>query len=409
MRRLTSPAVPFFVSVVSHSGFQKGVTVRVIGIGAATLLWCFLATPVQGEDRPPESSAAADTGAATSLLTAAEWKRLDDAVDRGLEFLSRSQRRDGSFETLGTGQPGVTSLCVMAFLSRGHLPDQGPYGKRLGRAVDFVLATQQKSGVFSYIAHNTSPEAGHAALYNHAMTGLMLSEVYGMTESDRQDQIRTALTKAIAFARMTQRIPKHDRRDTGGWRYLSPRNRNYSDMSVTSWFLMFYRSARNAEFDVPQQYVDDAMSYVRRCFYRRKRAFVYRINSANTSRSLRRGVVGSGIVALSLAGEHQTKTAQLAGDWILDADFKQYNRTPHKKDRYHYSAFYCSQAMFHLGGEYWTKFYPELMDVLITNQRANGSWDAEALHDTMYGNVYTSALTVLALTPPYQLLPIYQR
>jgi hypothetical protein len=409
MRKSSSLAIPLFGSVTSPRGFLKTVTARIFGMSVVALLGCLLGTPVYGEDRPQESSAAADTGASTSLLTPGEWKRLDNSVDRGLEFLSRSQRRDGSFETLATGQPGVTSLCVMAFLSRGHLPDEGPYGKRLGRAVDFVLATQQQSGAFSYVAPNTSNEAGHAALYNHAMTGLMLSEIYGMTDSDRQNQIRKALMNAIAFARKTQRIPKPDPRDKGGWRYVNPKNRNFSDMSVTSWFLMFYRSARNAEFDVPKQYVDDAMAYVRRCFFVRKRAFVYRINSADGPRSLRRGIVGSGIVSLSLAGEHKTKMAQLAGDWILDADFKQYNRTLHKKDRYHYSAFYCSQAMFHLGGEYWTKFYPGLMHTLVTNQRADGSWDAEALHDTMYGNVYTSALTVLALTPPYQLLPIYQK
>jgi len=29
--------------------------------------------------------------------------------------------------------------------------------------------------------------------------------------------------------------------------------------------------------------------------------------------------------------------------------------------------------------------------------------------NTNYGNVYSSAITVLTLTPPYQLLPIYQR
>ena len=42
-------------------------------------------------------------------------------------------------------------------------------------------------------------------------------------------------------------------------------------------------------------------------------------------------------------------------------------------------------------------------------QRDDGSWEPELMSDTQYGNVYTSALTVLALTPAYQLLPIYQR
>jgi len=34
---------------------------------------------------------------------------------------------------------------------------------------------------------------------------------------------------------------------------------------------------------------------------------------------------------------------------------------------------------------------------------------AGAGSEAMFGNVYSSALAILSLTPPYQLLPIYQR
>ena len=95
--------------------------------------------------------------------------------------------------------------------------------------------------------------------------------------------------------------------------------------------------------------------------------------------------------------------------WILKHPFTHYNRRRQSDDRYHYSAYYCSQAMFQLGGKYWEQFYPDLQKVLLTNQQRDGSWDREAVHDGQFGNVYTTALTVLALTPPYQLLPIYQR
>jgi len=67
------------------------------------------------------------------------------------------------------------------------------------------------------------------------------------------------------------------------------------------------------------------------------------------------------------------------------------------------------EAMQQLGGEHWETFYPRLINTLIANQREDGSWEPEGTRDTAFGNVYTSALTVLALTPPYQILPIYQR
>ena len=38
-----------------------------------------------------------------------------------------------------------------------------------------------------------------------------------------------------------------------------------------------------------------------------------------------------------------------------------------------------------------------------------GSWQAEAGEDARYGNTYTTAPMVLALTTPDQLLPIYPR
>ena len=66
--------------------------------------------------------------------------------------------------------------------------------------------------------------------------------------------------------------------------------------------------------------------------------------------------------------------------------------------------------MFQLGGDFWRKFFPRLLTVLAEAQHADGSWDIESLDaEANFGNIYTTALCVLSLTPPYQILPIYQR
>src|SRR2546422_9813151 len=54
-----------------------------------------------------------------AVLTPEKWKQVENAVDRGLTYLISRQEPDGSFATIPSGQPGVTSLCVMPFLSRG--------------------------------------------------------------------------------------------------------------------------------------------------------------------------------------------------------------------------------------------------------------------------------------------------
>ena len=187
------------------------------------------------------------------VLTAEEWQALDTAVDRGLEFLSRTQQPDGSFAAPERGQPGITSLCVMAFLSRGHVPDRGPYGDQLARAIDYVLGTQQPSGLLFDQPINPAWHFGstnHTAIYNHAIAGLMLGEVYGMTHEAQRVRISAAITSAVRFTRERQLQPKRDQIDHGGWRYLGSLSslKSDADLSITTWQLMFLRSARNGEF-----------------------------------------------------------------------------------------------------------------------------------------------------------------
>jgi hypothetical protein len=79
-------------------------------------------------------------------------------------------------------------------------------------------------------------------------------------------------------------------------------------------------------------------------------------------------------------------------------------------DRYFYSAYYCSQAAMQLGGRYWEGIFPPLMKSLLNAQSPDGSWPVELKSgDAIFSNVYTTSLAVLALTPPYQLLPVYQK
>jgi hypothetical protein len=102
--------------------------------------------------------------------------------------------------------------------------------------------------------------------------------------------------------------------------------------------------------------------------------------------------------------------ARRAGDFILTQSFDVYNLGDRSIGPYHYGAYYCSQAMFQLGGKYWRQFFPRLMTKLVDNQNPDGSWQHEnEFNGNTFGQTYTTAISVLALTPPYQLLPIYQR
>ena len=82
----------------------------------------------------------------SSALPPGEWSRVETSVDKALQWLASRQADDGSFPSDDIAQPAVTSMAVMAFLSRGHTPGQGPYGSHLSRGIDFVLSTQRRPG-----------------------------------------------------------------------------------------------------------------------------------------------------------------------------------------------------------------------------------------------------------------------
>jgi len=351
-----------------------------------------------------------------AVLPPAKWQQVENSVDHGLAWIVSQQAADGSFPTLPAGQPAVTSLCVLAFLSRGHQPGTGPYGQQLDRAIDFVLSCQMTNGVFSYAplgtrhVHN-SPV--HTAVYNHAIAGLMLGEVFGQVTGERAKRVKQAIDSALKFERDLQTRDKAHAFDKGGWRYLllrfTDRDVADSDMSVTAWMLMFLRSARNAEFNVPQTWIDEAMVYVRECWKEKEGVFYYALTGPGDVRT-GRAMVAAGALSLSLAGQHQTPTALAAGNWLLAHPFTRFGEVVGGYDRFFYGAFYCSQAAAQLGGRYWEGIYPPLVNALLNSQSPDGSWPVEIGHsDSAFGNVYTTAMAVLSLTPPYQLLPVYQR
>jgi hypothetical protein len=350
-----------------------------------------------------------------NVLTPAQWRRLDLAVHRGLNWLAAQQQPDGSFPTLDSGQPGVSSLCVMAFIAHGNVPGNGQYGARLERATDFLLSCQKPNGLITKngpegpsIDRQISHEIGSCAVYNHAISSLVLSEVYGMSQPARARRLESAIRKSLAATLEMQAWPKFSAADRGGWRYIDRLDQIDSDLSVTGWQLMFLRSARNSGFEVPAERVNDAVEFVKRSFDQREGIFVYSTRKPSHTRSM----AGAGILAMAHAGFHHSIEAQRAGDWLLDHPFDQYNRTMpgQVSDRYHYGLFTCCQAMYQLGGKYWEQFYPSAVEAVLANQQPDGSWPVDSqYHDAAYGKAYSTALVVIMLGAPNQLLPIYQR
>lgn len=323
----------------------------------------------------------------TPLRAAAEPPRrepMDEAIDKALEFLHRTQDPEGAWRMGNEPNAAITGLCVMAFLSAGHVPGEGRYGPTVEKGVRWVLGVQQPQGLIA--------KGGGQEMYHHGICTLMLAEVAGMTDDQLAGEIRDKLKKAVSLILKSQRAHGNPR---GGWRYQA--GASDSDISVTGWQVMALRAAKNCGCDVPADSIERAVDYIKRCQDPRTGGFRYmpEQQGANMPRT------GTGLLCLEICGKqwHRSPEALKAGNYLLQA------QKALGGQHFSYGVYYCSQGMFQLGGNYWKAFRQRLHEVLLPRQQSNGSFaDRDG-----FGPQYPTAMAVLALTVEYRYLPIYQR
>ena len=306
------------------------------------------------------------------------------SIDRGLAYLAIRQHPDGSFGSGSTYKRNVavTALAGMAFLSAGHTPGRGQYGKHVDQSIEFLLSCAKPSG---YIVREDS--TGHGPMYGHGFATLFLAEVYGMTP--RKD-VREALKAAV------QLIVNSQSRE-GGWRY-DPDGKD-ADVSVTVCQMMALRAARNSGIAVPKTTVDQCVEYVKKCQNNADGGFRYQLNMRPQSDFPRSA---AGVVTLYSAGLTEGRELERGLAYLM--------RFPPRGDllrydaHYFYGQYYAVQAMWHAGDEYWKQWYPAIRDELMVRQLPDGSWS-----DSLVNSEYATAMACLILQMPNNYLPIFQR
>lgn len=329
---------------------------------------------------------------ASPALTKYEEK-VDQSIDRALAWMAKNQQPDGSWtkNERSRNATGITSLCLMAFLAKGHTPGAGPYGEVLNKGVDFIVKHQMSNGML------IRGSSGHGPMYSHCISALMLSEVSGMVDADRQKKIDEALSKAMRVILAAQQVQK-DTRSAGGWRYQH--DSRDSDISCTSWAIMALRSARNNGAAVPTEAIERGVGYVMRCQQRRDGGFAYQPGGGSGW-----GRTGTALLCLELCGHHRSREALMAGEWILKNLPTHYGRGSH----FSYAMYYCSQGMFQLGDDYWDRWASQMYDVMLRAQQKDGNWRSSGENVGEGGDYYSTAMAVLAMSVSYRQLPIYQR
>lgn len=315
-------------------------------------------------------------------------RQVDRSIVAGLRYISRNQQPSGAW---GSGRHGestaVTSLAIMAFMSAGHVPGEGPYGDQIQRAIRWVISQQRANGMI--VSENV-----HGPMYSHGISTLMLCEVIGMVDSNLGKECRRSMESAVRLILAAQETNKKSVRHKGGWRYQT--TSGDSDLSVTGWQLLALRAAKNVGCDVPADNIDAAISYVKNCAG--PSGFGYQDGfSASTTRT------GTGIVALEVCGEHHAPESLNGARRILQ-------RGLHAGETwFYYGAYYCCVGMFKIGGEQWDKAKPQLFDTILRLQGRDGGWQPGRGGEGGAGPVYSTSMSILGLAVEYRYLPIYQR
>lgn len=312
--------------------------------------------------------------------------RLDPAVARGLTFLASQQKPDGSIDGNGP-RVALTGLSLMAFLSAGHTADQGKFGPNVTAAVDYLIKQAPGDGYFGKI--------DDSKMYGQGIVTLALTEAYGVErDKARREKLRAIIEKAVKVILDAQKVPKGPSH-VGGWRY-TPDSPD-SDLSLSGWCALALRSASGVGVRVPRDRVDLALKYVLKCYNKPMRGFGYQPGHEATL-----PMTGVGVLNLYLlGGADRPETAagvKMLGEKFVNKD----TRFPY------YAYYYTTQAAYQAGENVWPTVWKVTQEHLLDQQQPDGGWPQSRSGEEP-GRVYATAMSVLSLTVPYRLLPIYQR
>jgi len=326
---------------------------------------------------------------AAPSLAADKAKRgqMDDdvkkATAKGLEWLASRQNANGSWsDGRYENNTAITGFALMAFMSQGHVPNQGKYGPEVAKGARFLLSQARESD--GYLAG----VAGIGNMYCHGMATLALSQLFGMTGDE---EVKKVLKKAVDLIVRSQ---AQDAFNGGGWRYdPTPTG---ADISVTIMQVMALRGAKDSGLHVPDKTMKAALAYIDRCYDEGTGGYTYQPN--NKAPGFAR--TAAGICVVKLTGEYDKNVDKSV------AYLKRQMEYP--REHYWYGHYYACHAMYQVGGKDWEDYYSLIKKQFMPMQQSNGSW-SRGYDGQSPGPVYQTSIAVLALSVPADYLPIFQR
>jgi prenyltransferase beta subunit len=307
-----------------------------------------------------------------------------EAIIHGaLQYLATQQGVDGSW-TLGTGNAkpesvAMTGYALLAFLSAGNLPDEGEYGRNVDSGMQFLLSQVQPDGLFRNVDQGKY-------MYSHGIATIALSELYGQA---RAPILRGRLEQLVG-------VIVGGQSPLGGWRY-KPEAKD-ADISITVLQLAALRAAKTAGLEVPQDTIDRAVGYVRKCYNETEGGFGYQPGGkAGFART------AAAIYSLQVSGDYDNPLVMKGSDYL-------FANVDRDSGYWSYGCYYAGPAQYMIGGDVWQRWYEKMRNTLVSTVTRDGDacyW-APKRSQPMSAN-YDTAVAITILAMPYHYIPLYQR
>lgn len=308
-------------------------------------------------------------------------------VSRGLDWLVRQQKGNGSWEATDSSYPcAMTGLAGIALLCEGSTPTQGKYAPTLDRAVDYLIAQSRPNGLIG------DPKRDDRYTFGHGFAVLFLSQILGEEAvADRRAELTDVLTRAVQFIGKAQT-------SAGGWGYVSAKDGNdFDEGSTTITQVQALRGCRNAGIPVSKDIIDRAIRYIHRCSLQDGEGGV-QYNSAGGGG--RPPISAAAIACLYNAGEYDTVYVPK----LLDYCDRSLMKMDREDGHWHYAHYYFAQVKYRQGGEEWLSYKRVLFEKILSQVSSDGGWAQGYI-----GPVYTTSINLTILQLENGALPIYQR
>jgi hypothetical protein len=326
------------------------------------------------------------------------------AVARGLAWLARQQKPNGSWVFDGTSSGdtiAATGMALLPFLAAGETHKAGKkYQQTVLRGLQYLISQQRLSdGGFN---------GAGVTMYSHGIATIALNEAYGMTK-DRNLIFRPAQA-ATNFI-----VAKQG--SDGSWGYAPGTN---GDTSIVGWQIQALKAGvLSKDIVVPDKTIADAIKFLDKVSSGSRKA-VYGYTAPN-------GAAGTALTAVGLLSRYYISKWAPGNAGLAEGVDGLMKRGPAKApaspDMYYF--YYATQVVHFAGGEEW-KTWNEgpvvngrrqggMRDWLIALQDVKegpnfGSWMPDgAIIGGSCGRIGTTAMSLLTLEVYYRHLPLYKR